>query len=131
MREPIIVEADDGFHFIATLSFAEVSLEAIDIENGEYTCYDADGFKLELAPALNGAGVISSPKVLLDCRSELEHKLREFFIRVGVPESEVSRDGFAELVQLGVERFLEHPPQPLSDRLWAAIRSLFRAKNTA
>ena len=43
MRESIIVEADDGLHFIATQSFAEMSLEAIDITNNEYTCYDTGG----------------------------------------------------------------------------------------
>ena len=59
MREPIIVEADDGFHFIATQSFAEMSLEAIDITNNEYTCYDAGGFKLLLAQ--HPTAVASSP----------------------------------------------------------------------
>jgi hypothetical protein len=131
MREPMIIEADDGFHFIATRSYAEVSLEAIDINNGEYRCYDADGFKLDLAPAPNGAGLISSPNVPVDCRSELEEKLRQFFVRVGVPDSEMLGAGFSELVQIGIERFLEHPPKPLSDRFWAAGRGFFGAKNTA
>ncbi len=59
MREPIILEADDGFHFMATRSFAEIWLEAIDIESGIYTVYDAEGFKLDLAPSAKGAGVIT------------------------------------------------------------------------
>jgi hypothetical protein len=131
MREPIIVEADDGFHFIATRSFAELHYEATDIQNGEYTCFDADGFKLDLMPAPNGAGLISSPDILVDCRSDLEPRLRDFFVRVGVAESEVSKADFAALVQLGADRFLEHPPQPLGNRVRAAIRRFFQSRRNA
>jgi hypothetical protein len=130
MREPIIVEADDGFHFIAMLSFAEMSLEAIDITNGEYTVYDADGFKLDLGPAASGGGVISSPEFLVNCRSELEPKLRQFFVRLGIPSSELSTAAFSDLIQVGVDRFIEQPPQIRSSHFWAAIRGLFRRRST-
>ena len=131
MREPIIVEADDGFHFIATRSFAEISLEAIDIENGIYTVYDADGLKLDLAPAPNGAGVISSPPMPQDCSAQLIPKLREFLDRIGIPDPAVSGRSFQELVQLGVDRVLEREAEPFATRLWAALRRLVNPRHTA
>jgi hypothetical protein len=124
MREPIILEADDGFHFLATRRFAELSLEAIDIEAGIYTVYDADGFKLHLAPAPNGAGAISAPAIPESCSEQLAPKLREYLSRVGAPDSVVSSLPFSGLVALAAERFLEREPEPLGPRLRRAIRGL-------
>lgn len=126
MREPIIIEAEDGFHFIATRSFAEISLEATDIENGIYTVYDADGCKLDLTSAPNGAGIISEPTVPTDCSTQLVPKLREYLVLAGLPESTLSDSTFAELVQIGVERFLEQEPEPLSSRLRSAVLGCLR-----
>jgi hypothetical protein len=125
MREPIILEADDGFHFMATRRLAEVSLEAIDIEAGVYAVYDADGFKLHLAPAPNGAGVISAPAIPESCSEQLAPKLREYLARVGIRESTVSTLSFAALVALAVERLLEREREPLGSRLRRVIRRLF------
>lgn len=128
MREPIILEADDGFHFMATRRWAELSLEAIDIENGVYTVYDADGFRLQLAAAANGAGAISLLVAPENCSAQLAPRLRQYLSEVGIPAAAVSGLPFPGLVQLGVERFLEREPEPLGLRLRRAIGRLFRRR---
>ena len=128
MREPLILEADDGFYFIATREWAEVHLEAIDVANGEYSIYDSDGFMLTLAPAPNGSALISWSDSPADHRAELVPKLRKFFMRVGLSHDEVSTLDFGQLVELGVARFLEVRPEPVTSRIWRVIRSFLDPK---
>ena len=125
MNDLVILKADDGFHFLETRRFAETSIEAIDIEDGIYTAYDAEGMKLQLAGAPNNAGIISDPLEPEDCKAALIPALREHFCRLGFPETAVSGLGFSELVTIGVERFLERPPESFESRLRRLQRRLF------
>lgn len=48
-QPPILVLADDGPSVFETIEEAERRLEPIDVRNGEYRVFDAEGFPLELS----------------------------------------------------------------------------------
>ena len=49
MRTPIIVAEGNDLSFFASLEDVEGYLEAIDVDNGEYIAYDADGRPVPLS----------------------------------------------------------------------------------
>jgi len=48
-QPPILVLADDGPSVFETIEEVERRLEPIDVRNGEYRVFDAEGFPLELS----------------------------------------------------------------------------------
>jgi hypothetical protein len=125
MSELIILDADDGLHFLPSRAAAESWMEAIDVEDGIYTVYNADGARLDLTVSPVGDVVISSPQTQQDCRAQLAPRMTDFFMRFGVPDDVLSGLAFSDLVQLGAERFIEPEPQPIGALFWAMLRHLF------
>jgi hypothetical protein len=98
MKPPIIVDNYGDTMIFTSIEDAEVYLEPIDVENGEYIAYDSEGRLLELIP--------THPRITIRC-SEQEpmhsDELRELLVSMleetGTARDRIITESLKELVE--------------------------------
>ena len=86
--------------FFSSKEHAEGYLEAIDVENGEYVGFDADGNELKISAR---GGVVFIDGTEVNRESEVRALLISFFRNVGVPNAWLESAGLSDLVMKGKE----------------------------
>ena len=107
MREPIFVYEPDDLDIFATLSDAERKIEPIDVLNGGFAYYDAEGRVLSASVQSDASGVERT--VIRECgderfeKSQLREILLNFLIACGVSKFEIENLSLEEMVGMSVE----------------------------
>jgi hypothetical protein len=117
VRTPIVVAEGTDLSFYSSLEDVEWSLEAIDVDNGEYVAYDADGRDVPLSTKRlrprKLLGMISVPGAEVVVAStpqkgpQHQEELRELLVKYlsfWEPASPLERMALKDLVLKGVER---------------------------
>ena len=104
MKTPIIVDEGGDVSIYQTVA-AALEMEAVDVLNGEYRVYDAEGTVLHVAAhSIDSRVEIQSPSEAMKDPSRLQDILRDY-IRRGGPE----RIGLSqqELLELNLSDLIE------------------------
>jgi hypothetical protein len=117
MRLPLICDDNGDMTVFATLEEAAREIEAVDVQNGEYRFFDADGYAVDAyvvgataprtpwfltflpSPHSNGFVRFRDKKPREACKEEVEEKMRCFLIRCGHGEHEHSLDSLIQIVR--------------------------------
>lgn len=118
---PIVIVEDDALmHFYRKIEDAEIHLEAIDVENGVYQGFDANGRLLQLSVVDQGVK-ISLSETSPTHQKKLIGYLKAFLKRQNLsPEN----DSLDDLMRL-CEKYIYVPPKTLSEYLRSLIKRLF------
>lgn len=128
MKAPIIVEERGGdMTFFDSVTKAEQSLEAIDVENGEYVVYDSEGRLLELRTISKKRVVIQPAEAEPMHANELSTKLIRCFSRMGFSAGNFDHATLEMLIGKGNTLLHEKSSLPKWGLpvVWAAIFLLF------
>ncbi len=100
MKPPFIIVENGDVEMFSCHEAALKDLEAIDVRNGEYIGFDADGYRLSITADEYDNVQISRTLPPDSCPKELEVILREYAIRVGFEKSDVANIGMPQLISL-------------------------------
>jgi hypothetical protein len=114
MKAPIVVYDSGDILMFESVEAAELSLEAIDVENDEYVAYDSEGrlLKLGVERIKRGSGIFAVwlDKVVISCietepnhADDLRRILVDFFARIGLDQDWLSKATLKELVSKGLK----------------------------
>lgn len=104
MKEPIIIneskvlDRSGDITFFKTVTKAERYIEPIDVENGEYFAFDAQGRLLSLS-VVGNAVVITDRNPVENCHDILEKIMTEYLSRLDIPVEDFRRLSFSILLQ--------------------------------
>lgn len=105
MKTPIITSENGDVCFFGSVLDAVSYLEPIDVLNGEYLVFDADGRLLSAIPT-EPVVILVEPEKPSHNTDQLETILRSFFTSLGVNEGWVSSANLAELVSFGAKNYV-------------------------
>lgn len=90
-EEPIVVDENGDIEFFSTTAEAALSMEAIDVENGEYLVFDSAG--VQLHPVVGGDGLVQILVLngALAKPDELESRLQQYVERLRFPDGSFPR----------------------------------------
>ena len=102
VRPPIILNEHGSIDVFQSTEAAEIYMEPIDVENGEYVAYDSEGRLLRIVP--------TSPRVTIET-AELEpshqDEVRALLVRLlthlGVPKEELLNLSLGALVKRSLQ----------------------------
>ncbi|MBI9075941.1 MAG: hypothetical protein JEZ02_11050 [Desulfatibacillum sp.] len=123
MKPPIIINESGDITFFSSVEEAEEYLEAIDVTNGVYQGYDAEGHPLKLQ-ALNDRVTIEKEPGVQNRVFELEKLIRTALANVGRSCDHVLLGDIESLVK-EAELFAELPPCSCKEMLFSIFKESF------
>lgn len=123
MKPPIIINESGDITLFSSLEEAEKYLEAIDVINGVYQGYDAEGHPLKLK-ALNDRVTIKIESDAQNRVFELEKLIRTALANVGRSCDHVPLGDIERLVK-EAEFFAELPPSSFREMLFSIFKEAF------
>lgn len=119
---PIVAAEGMDIKLYESLGDAELDLEVVDVEDGVFTLFDAEGRKLR-ALAMGSRVIIKAEEDTPGHKSELEDLLRAFLLSIG--RATAPSEDLGTLLDR-CRQFSFHPPRSW----WSAIKDFFlRGRN--
>ncbi len=103
MKPPIIIYEDGNIVFYESIKHAELSLEAIDVNNNAYIAYDSEGCLLRLSTLLRNVLILDG-ELETNHAEELRSRLVYYFSKDSNDQS-LESASLPELIQLGIRHF--------------------------
>lgn len=125
IRAPLFVTESGDLVVYDSVHDARTGMEAVDVEDGRYSGYDAEGRSIRIR-VLDGEIIIEPSELAPSHQNELEALIRTMLEKIGHSTAHIPK---GDLAQLGTEAGVFREVVPSS--MWRAVRSfvhdMFRA----